>query len=118
VGFLGHPPLAVTKGELCRGDTIKFIKYESKKQAINSKVIKQIRQKLNISQEKMAEILETDRGRLSKVERGLETPDWLIKFAALSYLLHESGMSWNDVIMTLPDPSPRASEKPTEYKPQ
>lgn len=82
---------------------------------VDSQVIKKIRDRLNLSQEGMAELLQTDRARLSKIERGLETPDWLVKFAALSELLHRSGLSWHDVILDLPD-NLGVSEKPEDYK--
>jgi transcriptional regulator with XRE-family HTH domain len=87
--------------------------YEPQKQALNSKVIKQIREKLNISQEKMADTLDMDRARLSKIERGLETPEWLKKFAQLSKMLHQAGMTWEDVVIEFPEPMAR--EKPGEY---
>jgi transcriptional regulator with XRE-family HTH domain len=74
-----------------------------KNQAVNNKVIKSIRQRIGLSQEQLAARLETSRGRLSSIERGLETPDWLIKFAVLSKLLHEAGLSWEDVIMEFPE---------------
>jgi transcriptional regulator with XRE-family HTH domain len=86
-----------------------------KNQAINNRVIKRIRDKIGLSQEQLAAQLETSRGRLSNIERGLETPDWLVKFAVLSKLLHEAGFSWEDVIMELPDFNPRAAEDGGDY---
>lgn len=87
---------------------------EVKKQPVNNKVIKNIRKKLGLSQKELAEMLDSEQSWLSKVERGLETPDWLIKFAVLSRLLHESEMSWEDVVMSFPEPQ-RAREGSGEY---
>lgn len=88
------------------------------KQQVNNKVIKNIRESLGMSQKDFAKMLGTDNSRLSKIERGEHTPDWLLKFALLARLLHETGMSWEDVVMEFPDPAPRVSESPGEYKTQ
>jgi transcriptional regulator with XRE-family HTH domain len=90
--------------------------YRVEKQAPNNKVIKEIRTKLNLSQAAMAEILDTEQSWLSKVERGLETPDWLIKFARLSHLLNQAGLSWEDVVISFPAPVDRVAEEPEKYK--
>ena len=90
--------------------------YEAENQAPNNKVIKLIRTKLDLSQKEMAEILGTERGWLSKVERGLETPDWLIKFAVLLRMLNDAGLSYEDVVMEFPEPNPRAAESPGKYQ--
>lgn len=87
--------------------------YGTKNQALNNKVIKTIRDKLNLSQKEMAEILSTEQSRLSKIERGKHTPDWLVKFALLAKLLHDADMSWEDVVIEMPDPISR--EKSGEY---
>ena len=88
--------------------------YETENQALNNKVIKLIRKKLNLSQKEMADILGTERGWLSKVERGQATPDWLTKFAVLLKLLNDAGLSYEDVVMEFPEPM-TAREKPGEY---
>jgi transcriptional regulator with XRE-family HTH domain len=85
-----------------------------KKQSIRNAVIKDVREKLGISQQELAEQMGISRGRLSNVERGLETPDWLIKFAVLYRLLHESEMSWDDVVMSFPEPQ-KLREEAAEY---
>ena len=94
--------------------------YRTEKQGLNNQVIKTIRTKLNLSQQEMAALLGTERGWLSKVERGLETPDWLTKFAVLLRLLNEAGLTWEDVVMEFPEPvSSRAAmarESSAEYK--
>jgi transcriptional regulator with XRE-family HTH domain len=84
-------------------------------QVVNSEMLKAVRKKLGLSQKKMAALLKTDDSLLSKIERGVETPDWLVKFAVLSKLVHDSGLSWEDVILELPDFSPRAAEKGGDY---
>lgn len=81
-----------------------------KNQTIDSKVLKKIREKLGMSQVEVAKRLQTEQARISKVERGLETPDWLVKFALLAKLLHEAGMSWEDVVMEFPEPMVMESE--------
>lgn len=89
--------------------------YGVENQALNNKVIKDIRTKLNLSQKQMAEILETEQSWLSKVERGHVTPDWLTKFAVLLKLLNDAGLTYEDVVMSFPEPSLKASDLPTDY---
>lgn len=74
-----------------------------KNQTLDSKVLKKIRDRLGISQGEVADRLQTDRARISKAERGIETPEWLIKFALMAKLLHEAGMSWEDVVIEFPE---------------
>jgi transcriptional regulator with XRE-family HTH domain len=88
--------------------------YQVKNQAPNNKVIKTIRDKLNLSQKEMADLLSTEQSRLSKIERGKHTPDWLVKFATLARLLNDAGLSWEDVILDLPD-NLAVSEDKGEY---
>lgn len=77
--------------------------YEVKNQVINNEMLKLVRTKLGLSQKAMAALLKTDDSLVSKIERGVETPDWLIRFAVLSKLVRDSGVSWEDVIMDLPE---------------
>lgn len=89
----------------------------SKSQQVDSKMLKVVRDKLGISQEEMGRRLGVHRPDISRIERGIEVPDWLIRFAALSKILHEAGYSWEDVIMEFPEaPTPRASEQSAEYQ--
>jgi transcriptional regulator with XRE-family HTH domain len=88
--------------------------YRTKNQAPNNKVLKTIRGRLGLSQKQLADILSTEQSRLSKIERGKDTPDWLVKFATLAKLVNDAGLSWEDVIMELPDP--RVSEDKGEYR--
>lgn len=78
-------------------------------------MLKVVRDKLGMNQEELGKRLGVHRPDVSKIERGLETPDWLLKFAALSTLLHEAGMSWEDVIMSFPESNATATEKAGEY---
>lgn len=78
--------------------------YEVEKQAPNNKVIKLIRDKLDLSQKQMAEKLGTEQSWLSKVERGAITPDWLVKFAVLLKMLNDAGLTYEDVVMEFPEP--------------
>jgi transcriptional regulator with XRE-family HTH domain len=89
--------------------------YKVEKQPINNKVLKEIRDSLGLSQEQLAKKLGTDQSYLAKIEKGQVTPGWLIKFVALAQLLHQSGKSWEDVIIEFPDVSPRAAEDGGDY---
>jgi DNA-binding XRE family transcriptional regulator len=76
---------------------------ESKAQPLNPKMLKVVRDRLGINQEELGRRLGVHRPDISKIERGLETPDWLLKFVMLSKVLTEAGMSWEDVIMEFPE---------------
>lgn len=83
-------------------------------QTIDTKVIKTIRERLGLSQGEVAKRLQTEQARISKAERGLETPEWLVKFALMAKLLHEAGLSWEDVIMEFPEPNRSGSLSPRQ----
>lgn len=74
---------------------------ESNKKLVS---LKEIREKLNLTQDEMAEILGTKRARVSYMERGVEVPDWLKKAISLNRLLESAGYTFNDLILSLPDP--------------
>jgi DNA-binding XRE family transcriptional regulator len=74
-----------------------------------------VRQKIGLNQSQIAKALGCHQTDISRIERGVETPDWLLKFAALSTLLHQAGMSWEDVIMSFPESNAAATEKSGEY---
>ena len=107
-----HPPLSDRR--IGQGDQFKFRMNKAEKQQVNNRVIRKIRESLGINQKDFAKMLGTDNSRLSKIERGEHTPEWLLKFALLSRLLHESGMTWEDVVMELPEL--RVSEDGGEYR--
>ena len=100
---------------MCAGHTFKIKMYETEKQPLNNQVIKLIRKKLNLSQKELADILGTERGWLSKVERGQVTPDWLTKFAVLLKLLNAAGLTYEDVVMEFPEPMTTKDDS-AEYK--
>lgn len=89
--------------------------YESENQPPNNKVIKAIRKKLKLSQKEMARRLDTDDSWISKVERGQVTPDWLVKFAVLLKMLNDAGLTYEDVVMTFPEPM-TLQEEGAKYK--
>jgi transcriptional regulator with XRE-family HTH domain len=89
--------------------------YKVENQPINNKVLKEIRLSLGLSQEQLAKRLGTDQSYLAKIEKGQVTPSWMIKFVALAQLLHQSGKSWEDVIMEFPEVNPRVAEKGGDY---
>jgi DNA-binding XRE family transcriptional regulator len=75
-----------------------------KESKINYMSLKQLREKLDLTQDQVAEVLGTKRHRVSKMERGVEIPDWLFKAIALNRLLEKAGLSFNDLLLSLPDP--------------
>jgi predicted transcriptional regulator len=75
---------------------------QPQKQDVDRAMLKKVRKQLGLSQKDMASLLKTDDSLLSKIERGQETPDWLVRFAVLSKLVHDSGFTWEDVIMEFP----------------
>jgi DNA-binding XRE family transcriptional regulator len=86
-------------------------------QLIDPKVIKELRDKLDLKQSEMAEIIGCNRSELSLIENGKLIPDWLERFIRLSRLMSEAGYSWEDVVMKFPEPAtPRASEQSAEYQ--
>lgn len=86
-----------------------------KRQAINPRMIKAVRDKVGMSQEALAKELGCNQSAISRIERGTEIPDWLERFIKLSRLVHQAGLSWEDVIMEFPEPSPRVAEPSTTY---
>lgn len=86
-----------------------------KEQAINPCMLRAIRKKLGISQEEMAKKLGCHQAAISRIERGTETPEWLLKFAVLSKMASEASFSWEDIIMDNPPPTLRTAEKPAKY---
>ena len=77
---------------------------------------KELRTKLKLTQETVAERLGTDQANISKLERGIEVPDWLVKAIQLHRLLTQAGYSLDDLILSLPDPSPAAAEDGGDYQ--
>jgi transcriptional regulator with XRE-family HTH domain len=80
--------------------------------------IKQLRERLNLTQAQVAEALGTKRPQISNLERGVAVPDWLIKALVLNRLLAKAGLSYDDLLLSLPDPTetPRAAESPAPYR--
>jgi DNA-binding XRE family transcriptional regulator len=75
----------------------------SKSQQVNAKMLKVVRGRLGMNQEELGQRLGVHRPDISKIERGIETPEWLIKFVLMAKLLQEANMSWEDVVMEFPD---------------
>lgn len=88
---------------------------QEEKQSIDNKVLKQIREELNMSQAEFAARLGTDQSKLSKIERGVLTPPWLIKFIALSKMVEETGKTWQDILLDSSPPTLRTAEKTAKY---
>lgn len=79
---------------------------------------KEVRTKLKLSQESVAERLGTDQANISKLERGIEIPDWLVKAIQLHRLLDQAGYSLDDLILALPDPPLSVAEDGADYLPE
>ncbi|BFM40737.1 helix-turn-helix transcriptional regulator [Synechocystis sp. LKSZ1] len=73
--------------------------------------LKQVRKKLNITQDQLAERLGTKRPNISNIERGVEIPDWLMKALTLHSVLRQAGYSFDDLLLSLPDPEDHAKVK-------
>jgi transcriptional regulator with XRE-family HTH domain len=86
-----------------------------KVQAVNPKMLKLVRDRTGMSQLELAERLGCKQPDISKIERGLEVPDWLIRFAKLAAVLDQAKMSWEDVIMEFPEQPLRTAEKGGDY---
>ena len=113
MGLLGLSPVSHELRRIGGKHLFKIRMYKVENQPPNNKVIKLIRDKLDLSQKQMAERLGTEQSWLSKVERGAITPDWLVKFAVLLKMLNDAGLTYEDVVMEFPEPMAR--EKPGEY---
>lgn len=71
---------------------------------------KEVRKKLDLTQDEMAELLGTKRPNISNIERGVEIPDWLTKAITLHRLLERTGYTLDDLLLSLPDPNSDTSE--------
>jgi transcriptional regulator with XRE-family HTH domain len=87
----------------------------SRKQSVNPKMLKLLRERTGMTQKELAEYLGVARPDISKIERGLKTPDWLVRFALLAEKMDQAKITWEDAIMELPDFSPRVAEKGGDY---
>jgi DNA-binding XRE family transcriptional regulator len=65
--------------------------------------LKEIRDRLDLTQGELAELLGTKQSNISALERGKEIPDWLIKAIQLHRLLSRAGYCLDDLILSLPD---------------
>lgn len=80
------------------------------KQSINPRMLKTVRERTGLSQSQIGSVLGCHQTDISRIERGVETPDWLVKFIQLSRLLDKAGLTWEDVILDLPEiPERKAS---------
>lgn len=77
--------------------------YSAPAQQKNKVTIKDVRQKMGLTQAEFAELFRTDRSELSRIESG-RVPEWLLKAIYLNHLLEKAGYSFKDLILALPDP--------------
>ena len=80
--------------------------------------LKQVREKLNLSQKDFAALIGTDNSEISRIENGRNVPDWYEKAIRLHRLVRSVGLTMDDLLLSLPDPgqSLRAAEKIGEYR--
>lgn len=92
--------------------------YATQKSREKLVTLKEVRKKLNITQEQLAKRLGTHRPNISDIERGVEIPDWMIKALVLHRLLRQAGYTLDDLLLSLPDPDdlPRAAEAARQYR--
>lgn len=72
--------------------------------------IKQVRQRMRMTQAEFAQLCGTDRSELSRIQSA-RVPDWLMKAIRLNRLLQKEGLSLNDLLLSLPDPEDRPTIK-------
>jgi DNA-binding XRE family transcriptional regulator len=83
----------------------------------NKVTIKQLREELGLSQEKLAQALGVRRATISDYERGKQYPKGLEMGLRLGILLGRAGRNLDDLILALPDPDDyRAAETPGAYR--
>lgn len=78
---------------------------------------KEVRRKLKLTQDEVAEALGTKRPNISNLERGVDIPDWMQKAIILDRLVRKAGYTLSDLILSLPDPpdSSHIAETPSKY---
>lgn len=103
-GFFSSYPLTVEQGERVLTTRLNVTMTLTTTSNNNLVSLKEVRKKLNLTQDEMAAILGTERARVSKIERGLYVPDWLGRAITLHRLLEKAGYTLNDLILSLPDP--------------
>jgi transcriptional regulator with XRE-family HTH domain len=88
----------------------------NEKQSIDSRMLKIVRDRTGLSQSAIGAALGCHQSDISRIERGLDTPDWLIKFVRLARLLEKTDLTWKDLALDSAPPTLRTAEKPGEYK--
>lgn len=93
--------------------------YSVSSQEIKTQVLREARKTLNMTQAELASIVGSDHTDISRLERGKKIPDWLMKAIALDRLLKRAGYTFEDLLLSLPDPEdrPRAAEVAGKYDP-
>ena len=82
------------------------------KEQVKSDVLKEARINLGLSQSDVAKMLDSERAAISKLENGKKIPDWLMKSIVLARLLERAGYTFNDLLLSLPDPDESPEVKP------
>ena len=84
--------------------------------------LRELRTKLGLNQTQLAELIGTDQSELSRIERGQKIPEWYERMLKVSALLERAGLSFDDLILALPDSDYEgraiASEDKTDYDPE
>ncbi|BFM38915.1 hypothetical protein OLK001_08410 [Synechocystis sp. LKSZ1] len=74
------------------------------RQHLKAEVIKELRKELGLSQAELGSLLGSDQTDISRLERGQKIPDWLMKAVTLNRLLQKAQLSFDDLLLSLPDP--------------
>lgn len=74
--------------------------------------LKQLRQKLKLSQSQFAALIGSDQSEVSRIENGRKVPEWYEKAIKLNRLAKKAGFSIDDLALSLPDPDHSPEEAP------
>ena len=66
---------------------------------------REIRKRLRLNQSELASILKSDRSEISRLENGKVVPEWLQRAIILHRLLDKTGLTLDDVLLEIPDPT-------------
>ena len=77
--------------------------YNVNKSQENKVSLKEVRTRLGLKQADLAKMLGTSRTEVNRIENGKRLPEWYEKTLRLSAVLERAGLSFDDLILALPD---------------
>ena len=81
-----------------------YIKMDTVNKVKEKKVsLREVREKLNLNQSQFAKLIGTSQAELSRIENGEVIPKWYDRMLKVSSLVERAGVSFDDLILTLPD---------------